>query len=96
MTDKIQDIAEQMGELLVKLTHVNIEIRIGYVEFQQKQKKLTKQLLQELSKLDRICELLAKKENSTIGYENYVEFHRKVQKTIKARGIIEAVIKANT
>jgi hypothetical protein len=50
MTDKIQKIAEQMGELLVKLTHVNIEIRMGYVEFQQKQKKLTKQLLQELSK----------------------------------------------
>jgi hypothetical protein len=43
--------------------------------------------------LDLICELLVKKGNNTIGY---VEFHRKVQRIIKARGIIEAVIKANT
>ena len=47
--EELKKISYDMGELVVKLTHVNVANRIGYVEFQQKQKKLTKELLKATS-----------------------------------------------
>ena len=50
--DRDQRDSRQNGRIIVRLTHVEINRRIGYVEFQQGQKKLTKALLKALDKAE--------------------------------------------
>ena len=48
--NKIQEIADEMGQIVVDLTHTDRNRRIGYVEFQRKQKILIKQLIEQAHK----------------------------------------------